>query len=391
MTPFHRSINFSMRKKFIFATIIPLAAVLLSGCVGSTAWPGLSTSGEVAYLANTTAVYGIDVKTGKELWSFSGEGGGLLNSNPSLFVTTPVITEDGLVIILDSGNKHDMFAINPNDINENTPAVAWKFTGADGHWIAPPLIVGNRLFAPNADGNIYVLDLQDGQSVKQAIKVIEPFLDSEGPPGRLWAQPVSDGERIFVTSLDHSVFAIDLETYEIIWHEDLGGAVPGGAALGSDGMLYVGSLAKQLEKFDPLTGDHKPVLDTKGWIWGTPVAEGDNLYFSDVDGYFYSYNTKDERLNWEPVKPNNAITENAITASPLVQSDNVLLATETGSIYSIDSQGKVVLWYDEPKDGKAYTTPISAGGYVLVAYLESDYYLIALNEDGRQAWTFPAQ
>jgi len=379
-----------MRKKLVFIAIILLAAVFLSGCTGAIAWPGLAADGQTAYLANTTAVHAIELKSGKELWSFAGDDTGfkLFNTNPSLYVTTPVITEDGLVIILDSGNKHEMFAINPKDINQetNAPAVAWKFTGAEGNWIAPPLIVGNRLFAPNADGNIYVLDMEDGQSLKQAIKVIEPFLNSEGQPGRLWAQPVSDGERIFVTSLDHSVFAIDLETYEIIWHEDLGGAVPGGAALGSDGMLYVGSLAKQLEKFDPLTGEHKPVLDTKGWIWGTPVAEGDNLYFSDVDGYFYSYNIKEEKLNWEPVKP-----DNAITASPLVQSDNILLATETGSVYSIDSEGKVVLWYDELKDGKAYTTPVSSDGYVLVAYLETDYYLIALNEDGRQAWTFPAQ
>lgn len=153
-------------------------------------------------------------------------------------------------------------------------------------------------FAPNSDGKIYVLDLQDGKSVKQAIKVIEPFLGSDEQTGRLWAQPVTDGKYIFVTSLDHSVFAIDLGTYKIVWHEDLGGAVPGGMVLGSDGMLYVGSFAKQLEKFDPATGKHEFVLDTMGWIWGTPIADGDNIYFSDVDGYFYSYNTKTGSLNW---------------------------------------------------------------------------------------------
>jgi hypothetical protein len=65
-------------------------------------------------------------------------------------------------------------------------------------------------------------------------------------------------------------------------------------------MLYVGSLSKQLERFDPATGAHEPVLDTNGWIWGTPVSEGDNLYFSDIDGYLYSYNTKEQKLNWEP-------------------------------------------------------------------------------------------
>ncbi len=376
-----------MRKKFVFVIILLLAAVLLSGCTGSVAWPGLTASEEVAYLANTVAVQAVDLKNGTELWSFSGENTGwrLFNTNPSLFVTNPVITPNGLVIVVNSGNDHAMYAVDPKDIDpeENTPAIEWKFTEAKGHWIAPPLIVDDRLFAPNADGYIYVLDLGDGQSVKKAIKVIGPFQNSEDQPGRLWAQPVTDGERLFITSLDHSVFAVDLNTYEVIWREDLGGAVPGGAVLASDGMLYVGSLARQLERFDPATGAHESVLETNGWVWGTPVADGDNLYFGDVDGYFYSYNTVEGALNWEPVKP-----DSAITASPLVLGELVLVATESGNIYSVDDKGETALWHGV-EDGNAYTTPVFAGDYILVAYLEADYHLVALDEEGDQKWVFP--
>src|SRR4030095_7961827 len=149
-----------MRKKILIIGFFLLAALLLSGCTGSTVWPGLSASDNVAYLANTSAVHAIDLNNGQELWKFSGQGGGFLNSNPSLFVTTPVITEDGLLIILDSGNKHIIYAVNTKDINQSdqTPNVAWRFADAKGHWIAPPLIVENHLFAPNSDGNVYVLD-----------------------------------------------------------------------------------------------------------------------------------------------------------------------------------------------------------------------------------------
>jgi len=378
-----------MSKKFLFLMTALLAAVLLSGCVGSTAWPGLASSDEVAYLANTTAIHAIDVKNGAELWSFAGEKGGFsfFNTNPSLFVTTPLVTEDGLLIVVDSGNKHVLYAIDPQDVQDNAPAIEWKFADVKGHWIATPLIVGDHLFAPNSDGNIYVLDLNDNQSVKQAIKIIEPFSNSpEKERGRLWAQPVSDGKYLFMTSLDHSVFAVDLQTYEIVWHEDLGGAVLGGVAIGSDGMLYVGSFAKQLERFDPATGSHEAVLETNGWVWGTPVASGDNLYFTDVEGYFYSYNVKEAKLNWEPIKP-----DSAITASPLVLGDKVLLATESGELYMVDSTGKADLWYTaRDEKAKAYTTPVVAGDYVLVAYLESDYYLVALDNEGDEKWTYPS-
>ncbi len=375
-----------MRKKFVFITIILLAAVFLSGCTGAVAWPGLSASGDVAYLANTNTVYAVDAKSGKQLWKFSGESSGGIFSfgkSPNMYITNPVVTADGLVIILDSSSKHIMYAVDPNDVDfeKQTPSIKWKFSAVHGLWIAPPLVIGDRLFAPNSDGNVYVLDLTDGKSEKQAIETIT-VSESSKEEARLWAQPVTDGERLFVTSLDKSVIAIDLETYDVLWHEDLGGAVPGGAALGSDGMLYVGSLAKQLERFDPATGAHEPVLDTKGWIWGTPVANGDNLYFGDVEGYVYSFNTAEGTLNWE------AQPDSVITASPLVYGDQILVATESGGVYSFNTDGDFEEWYKPATKGKAYTTPVMAGDFVLVAYLESDYYLVALDAESDEKWTF---
>lgn len=378
------------KKKFLFISILLLAAVLLSGCTGATAWPGLSATDEVAYLAHTTAVFAIDMKTHQELWTFSGEKAGfsLFNTNPSMFISNPVVLTDGLVVILDSSNKHVMYAVDPNDFNaadsKPTPTIKWKFDQAGGLWIAPPLEVDGRIFAPNSDGNVYVLDLNDGKSVKEAAEVIQISKPGEKTDARLWAQPVTDGERLFITSLDKSVVAVDLATSEILWRADLGGAVPGGVALGGDGMLYVGSLAKQLERFDPLTGDHQSVVDTKGWIWGTPVADGDNLYFADVDGYFYSFNTAEQKLNWEPVQP-----DGSITANPLVVDEKVLVATESGGVYSIGADGKVDLWFQGDAKSKAYTTPVLADGSVLVAYLDSDYYLVALDNDGDALWKFP--
>jgi len=379
-----------MRKKILLVAVILLAAVLLSGCTGSTTWFGLSASGGVAYIANNTAVHAIDIKTGKEIWSFSGEKstGFSFGRSPKLFDLNPLVTEDGLVIIASSGNDHTLYAVNPKDIpdpSKPTPNISWKFADAKGHWIALPLIIDDRLFAPNADGKIYVLDLTDGQSIKKAVKIIEPFKDTQGQPGRLWAQPVTDGKLLYVTSLDRSVFAIDLQTYEIVWHEDLAGAIPGGAVFGSDGMLYVGSFDKQLEKFDPATGKHTPVVDTKGWIWGTPVADGDNIYFGDANGYFYSYSVTAGKLNWEPIK-----LDESITASPLVLADRVLVVAESGKAYSIDAAGSKTLWF-EPAKGKAYTAPVSSDDTVLVSYIESDYYLIALDNDGHQKWVFPSK
>lgn len=388
-----------MRKKFLFVVMILLAAVVLSGCVGAVNWPGLAADEQTAYLANGQFVHAINSSDGAERWRYP-----LQADSKLMFYSTPVVTPEGLVIIGSSGINHNLIAVNPQKFPDTLPAPVggftrffcgiglavcpppleveeWIFTEAKDHWVAGPLALDGKLFAPNADGSLYVLDLSNGELLKKIT-----LSGESNRPNRLWAQPATDGERVFVTSLDHSVYAIDIETHEIIWQENLGGAIPGGVVLASDGMLYAGSLSKQLERFDPATGAHEPVLDTNGWIWGTPVSDGDNLYFSDIDGFFYSYNTKEQKLNWAPVQP-----DSAITASPLPQSDTILLATESGDVYSVDPDGKVALWYAEPSEGKAYTTPVSSDGHVLIAYLESDYFLLALNEQGNQAWTFPSQ
>jgi outer membrane protein assembly factor BamB len=363
-----------MRKKLIFVTIILLGTFLLSACAGGPArgmsWPGLAADENAAYLADGPFVYAVSLGDGREIWRYPGE-----RNNKLVFYSTPAVTSDGLVVIGSAGTDSSLIAINPNDINPDTnaPVEAWKFTGARDHWVAAPLVVNNTLFAVNSDGNLYILNLQDERSVKEATVV--------KLGGRLWAQPVTDGERVYVTSLDHSVIAVDANTHEVVWREELGGAIPGLAVLGEDGMLYVGSLASQLEKFDPATGKHQSVLKAENWIWSTPSLDGDTLYFGDVDGNFYSFNTSTRSLNWKPVKP-----DDAITASPLVRENHILLATESGSVFAMDRDGKV-LWSKEV-GGKIYTTPVAAGDLTIVAPLETDFYLTALDLNGRQAWTF---
>jgi len=351
--------------------MILFGAVFLSACAGGAvrgmSWPGLATDGQTAYLADGPFVYAVNLSDGTELWRYPGSRNGKLT-----FYSAPAITPDGLVIVGSAGTDHSLIALKP-DPKTSVPVEAWKFTGAKDHWVAAPLVLNNKLFAVNSDGNLYILDLQDGQSVKDATVV---KLD-----GRLWAQPTTDGERVYVTSLDHSVIAVNAETHEVVWHEDLGGAVPGSAILGPDGMLYVGSLASKLEKFDPATGNHQPVLDAENWIWSTPSLDGDTLYFGDVDGNLYSFNTSSGKLNWKPVKP-----DGPITANPLVQNDHVLIATESGSIFAVGNDGKV-LWTQQI-GGKIYTTPVAAGDLTIVSPLETDFYLAALDVNGRQVWTF---
>jgi len=365
-----------MRKKVLFVIMALFAAALLSGCAGGAVrgvtWPGLAADDNAAYLADGPSVYAINLKDGKELWRYPAD-----RDNNLVFYSTPVVTPDGLVIVGSSGKNHSLVALNPTDVTQNanntkSPAAAWTFNEAKDQWVAPPLVVDDKLFAVNSDGYLYVLNLQDGQSTKKAVKAIRIG-------GRLWAKPTTDGERVFLTSLDHSVIAVDIETYEVLWNEEIEGAVAGSAVLGPDGILYVGSFASQLEKIDPASGKREPALKAEYWIWSTPTLDGDTLYFGDLDGNFYSFNTSTGKLNGPPVKP-----DGPITASPLVLGDSILIATESGAVYQVSQDGQSKLW-SQP-GGQIYTTPVKGGDLVLVAPLGTEAYLYAYSEDGSQAW-----
>ena len=154
--------------------MILLGAVLLSACAGGavrgTSWPGLATDGNMAYLADGPFVYAISLGDGREIWRYPGQ-----RNSKLAFYSPPALTPDGLIIVGSAGTDSSLIALNPNDINPDTnaPFESWKFTGAKNPWVAAPLVVNNKLFSVNSDGNLYIIDLQGEQSVKDAT-VISP-------------------------------------------------------------------------------------------------------------------------------------------------------------------------------------------------------------------------
>jgi outer membrane protein assembly factor BamB len=380
-----------MSKKFLFLTAALLAVILLSGCTGGSVrgntWPGLSASDNVAYLADGGFVYAVNLKDGTELWRYPAQ-----RDNKLLFYTTPYITSDGNIIVGSSGSNASLLAITPNGKE------AWSYTGTKFHWVAAPLQIDNKLYAPNSDGSLYVFDLNDGQTNKQPVDVLDLSND-------LWAQPVTDGKNLYVSALDHSLIALDKDTYQVVWHEDLGAAITSSPLLASDGNLYLGSFASNLVKFNPASGNNETVGKATDWVWGTPGELDKNLYFGDQKGNFYSYSLETGKYNSNPIllKPDNydptstkddktvsEANETAITASPIVVNDALLVATESGAIYKVTPDGKYELWggKNQQPGGKIYTTPVLAGDLVLVSPMNSDAFLYAFDLNGKQEWSF---
>jgi outer membrane protein assembly factor BamB len=351
-------------KKFSLILLLAFGAFVLSACTGAPLtnnWPGLSTDGERAYLSTGSFVYAVDLETGDEVWRYPEEANGKL-----LYYSSPVVTPDNQLLIGSAGTTHYLVSLDPETGRE-----VWaKPFSAKGAWVASPLVFNDRIYAPNTNGFIYVLDM-DGEQADSPIAI----------GGALWSAPTPsvDGTLLYVTSLDHHLHVIDPAANAVKETVDLGGAVPS-SPLATDQGAYVGSFASKIDLVKS-SGEHEVVVEAADWVWGTPAIDGETLYYADLQGNIFSFDLASGRQNWEEVQP-----DGPIVARLLIQGDQIYVATEDGTFIALDRDAQV-LWEKEP-GGKIYTSPVAAGELILVAPYQAEFALAAYDAEGKRAWTF---
>jgi outer membrane protein assembly factor BamB len=350
-------------KRLILILLIALGALVLSACSGrsvSNNWHGLAADADRAYISSSTFVYAVDLKTGNEAWRYPAEANAKL-----LFYANPVLTADGQLLIGSAGSTHPFVSLDPATGKEKWTEA---FTKGKGAWLASPLVLNEKIYAPNTDGFLYILDMNG----KEAADPIELG-------GALWAAPSTDGKLLYVTSLDHHFHIIDVASDAVAEPIDLGGAAPSSPTVGSDG-VYVGSFASTIE-FIQANGRHEVIVTTENWIWGSPVVDGETLYYADLDGKIYSFDLATRHQNWDAVQPDGPIVANL-----LVVGDQIYAVTEAGTFVALDRDGKTV--WEKTIGAKIYTTPVLSGDLILVAPYQGEFVLAAYDLQGKQAWTF---
>jgi len=176
-------------KKLTLISLLVLGSLILSACTGqavSNNWHGVAADSERAYVANGSYVYAVDLKNGNEIWRYPEKADSKLS-----FFATPVLTADGQLLIGSAGTKnYSFFSLDPSTGKEK-----WSepFNDNEGAWLASPLVFNDKIYAPNTDGFVYILDM-NGKQIADPIEL----------GGALWAAPVTDGKLLYIAALDHS-------------------------------------------------------------------------------------------------------------------------------------------------------------------------------------------
>ncbi len=247
----------------------------------------------------------------------------------------------------------------------------WSFVNAKGRYIASPVLVGDKIVAANADGNLYALDQAGKQVWKFSAKAA------------LWATPAFDKDRIYVASMDHFLYSVNAADGTQAWATDLGGPSIASALL-DNGVLYVGTLSNKLLAVEASSGRELWSYDTVGHVWATPVIHQGILYIGDASKKIYAINAKEGTLAWQADAPGQVLAAPGVMASGLAfVAKN---EEETDVVFAIGFQNEKT-WTDNLK-GDLVSSPIVFGDRLVVPVFQGENFLVTYDFTGRKGWTF---
>ncbi len=353
-----------MRARSLWMGLWLVLALVAAGCsrVAPGSWPGVTPGQDTIWVAYRQQVYAVDAHTGTQKWAYPTKP----DRNQQFFAPPRLIPQNNTLVV--AGYDHVLRGLDPATGQER-----WTFTAAEDRYIAAPLLTDTALYAPNGDGTLYALDLR-GQ-LRWTFRA----------EAALWAPPATDGERLYLASLDHNLYALDTATGQPVWQVHLTGALPATPTL-VDGVLYVGELAPEVAAVQADDGAVLWTTSVEAWVWHSPVPlDEERLVVGDMGGHIYALQRADGRIVWQ------ATVEGEVVGAPLVQEDTVFVATRAGYVVALDAAKGTIRWQRLVSEKAAIEAgPLwSADGILLIAPSDPKQPLLALRpEDGSPVWTF---
>lgn len=396
-----------MKHKKAFWLMI-LAVLLLGACQGrSESWPGITGASDndsvIISYKHTVIRLNAD-RDGDREWSYNGK------DDTDFYA--PAAINDGRVYVGDYKGRIHAINLETGDgiwIYEPERSEFMGLTFGTSDRIIGSVGIGDgKLFFGDEHG-VTMLDISNAD--EEAPEVEWEFETDHS----VWGQPLYvdgmglDEPLLLVTSLDQYIYALDPETGEEIWSQDLGGSIPGGVTLDRERRrLYVGTMNRQLVALS-LDGRILDKYETEGWLWGQPALHNDHLYFGDLSGYLYEVELSNDEDSPFRETNNRRLSEKPLRATPLIVNDEedqpvLVIGSEDGIVYAVtltdpnwisDRSEQQLRWDQELDDDKVVTeltwVDDEDGHRLIIVGTEVDDKLIValrLNDGGEDEWTY---
>lgn len=373
-----------------------LAALLLTSCGGSTinvsAAPGVvvNASSDAYYIANGYFVYSVPIGETQKYWHYPSE-----QDSTKVFYSSPAISQDGNLLVVGSwyptsDQKFGLYGIDITSAKDQIVNEAWEspFLEATGRWIASPIICGEYIYAANTDQTIYVLDIEGklvGSYNRESYASEFGMVPDQLNMGAYWAQPACDEENVYITNLNHVLFALKQgSTPSKAWSRfpDLEAAVVTSPFIHPETAdIYIGNINGILFQIDASSGTILNKVQFDGGIWSKPVVVGENLYIATATGMVYKISKGLEILDsW--------YLESPVISTGVVYENSVYFMTRNGTPWRIDASG-----FHNPLDstgiGGEFVSDLAlAGNYMLAPIKGGTEWMFLFNFKTSQPSTF---
>jgi outer membrane protein assembly factor BamB len=389
--------------------LLAASALFLTACVDTTpSWPGLAANGELAFVAFGQQVHAVDLSSGKPVWAFPPKADGNIGAfyaPPALGENIIIVASEGPVgsysgvlfgldpaqssgiggwkwcLVFDSkGNKRQLgqrwdCQTAPGAEDDGLLGFAAPSDNLDNRIIGGVTIADDAAYFGMASGRVYAVDIATGAVIAQYDDISQP----------VWAAPLVSGEVVYVTSLDHFIYALSRADLSLKWKKDLGASMAGMPAL-SEGTLYVGTFDNKLHALDADTGDEKWSFDANNWVWSSPAAQEGVLYFTDLSGTVFALDAQTQEQKW-------ATTPGGVTrGSPAVISDTLYVGDRGGKVYALNLSDGSMRWSQpqnpQGKPGQLLGAPLVVNDLIVAALYQGDNLLVAYTATGEFKWAF---
>lgn len=346
-----------MKKKIIITLMFLILAISISACgstLSASGWPGISGDENSVYVAYGNEVYSLRLKDGSLNWKYPEK-----IEAARTFYANPAINGSNVIV---GDYKNGLTALNTQ-----TGSVAWTFNQATNRYIGGALVVGDTILAPNADHNLFAVDLNGNLKWKYTVRQA------------LWSTPVVRGETVYLSSMDHYLYALDIKSGQLIWETELGGAIVYSPSLDTDS-IFVATLANEVLAINAQNGSVIWKNKSEVGLWSQPIYFDGIVYYGDTAGKIYAVSAKDGSKVWD------YFMGEMVSGAAAVMPEGIVFAGENGKLMALDFNGNV-LW-TRSISGKLYTGPVIVDGYLILGISQGDEVIKAYDFNGNEVWKF---
>ena len=338
-------------KALVFKSVLIISVLLIFvGCsrVGTAqGWSGGVLVGESLIIGSMDGqLLSLNVETGRHDWAPTLLRVDEDKDDRRAIYGTPAVYE-GVAFVGSYDGKMHAYALD-NGILLETEPIADEIVGG-------ALIEEGVLYVGSSDGFMNAFDISiRGQEVTMERK----WKFQTG--SSIWSTPQIYENLLIFSSLDHNIYALDLNCDTCIdegttkWVYETSAAVAS-SPLVSDGEVYIGSFDGNFYSLDAMSGtENWRFTGASNWYWGTAVADGNAVYAPSLNGSLYALDKSDGDLRWE------SKTKGAIVGSPAIVSGMIAYGSKDGDLYISELSSGIIM--GTCSTGEKIEAPITSDG-----------------------------